>query len=367
MRKLLTLLSAVFASGVALPAVPSGPPDGLGWFPRHRGRADTVWVVNRDKGTLAVFDAASGKLVKPPLSVGGGAHDIAISHRAGKAYTSNEADDTISVISTSSVEKLGDIATGDMPHHMEIGRGGRTLYVALVGTNKIALIDTATDTETVQFVSSHSATARPHAPYPSLGGRFIFVAHEIGNLLTALDSDGNILASVEPGLGPSEVLPTRTGRYLWVSLRNDGRVKRFDLWGLETPAEVVIGTGTLPESLMLTPDRRTLVVSMRAALARLAFVDTRTMMLVKILEIGGATLEQHGVEIPAASTFGDLAVMSPDGKRVYATFDSGASGWGGVSVVDVHRQKKVDTWVYPDTGRPHGIAYSTTRLDLDEQ
>ena len=66
--------------------------------------------------------------------------------------------------------------------------------------------------------------------------------------------------------------------------------------------------------------------------------------------------------IPAGGTFGDLAVLSPSGRYVYATFDSGAGGRGGVAVVDVHRQKKVATWAYPTAGRPHGIDYSTVRL-----
>ena len=43
----------------------------------------TVWVVNRDLGQLAIFDAATGEqLTTPPLAVGRGAHDICISEQA---------------------------------------------------------------------------------------------------------------------------------------------------------------------------------------------------------------------------------------------------------------------------------------------
>jgi hypothetical protein len=38
------------------------------------------------------------------------------------------------------------------------------------------------------------------------------------------------------------------------------------------------------------------------------------------------------------------------------------NGTGGVAVVDVHGMRKVDTWVYPKTGRLHGIDYSTIRV-----
>ena len=47
--------------------------------------------------------------------------------------------------------------------------------------------------------------------------------------------------------------------------------------------------------------------------------------------------------------------MSHDGRYVYATFDAGVSGTGGVAVVDVRTRQVVDTWAYPGTGRPHGI------------
>lgn len=58
-------------------------------------------------------------------------------------------------------------------------------------------------------------------------------------------------------------------------------------------------------------------------------------------------------------TFGDLAVMTPDGPYVYATFDSGMTGTGGVAVVHVPTRTVVATWPYPGAGRPHGIGYSS--------
>ena len=84
-------------------------------------------------------------------------------------------------------------------------------------------------------------------------------------------------------------------------------------------------------------------------------MDATTLTLIGTVDIGGATFEEHGIDIPAAGTFGDLAVMSPNGRYVYATFDSEPNGTGGVAVVDAHRRQKVATWVYPSTGRPHGI------------
>jgi hypothetical protein len=82
------------------------------------------------------------------------------------------------------------------------------------------------------------------------------------------------------------------------------------------------------------------------------FVDTVSMELI----------ETESLTDDGTGTFGDLGVMSPDRRFVYATFDRGSAGTGGVAVIDVHRQVRVATWAYPSTGRPHGIAYSTTPL-----
>jgi YVTN family beta-propeller protein len=130
--------------------------------------------------------------------------------------------------------------------------------------------------------------------------------------------------------------------------RGDGTVKRIDLDTNSITASIPVGVQ--PESVMLTPSERILVVSLRGTPATVAFVDTFKQIVVKTVVIGGA------------DTFGDLAVMSDDGRFVYATFDALAAGTGGVAVLDADSGKLVDTWAYPTTGRPHGIWYSKTRL-----
>jgi hypothetical protein len=63
------------------------------------------------------------------------------------------------------------------------------------------------------------------------------------------------------------------------------------------------------------------------------------------------------VQIGGEGTFGDLAAMSRDGRPIFATFDRGPGGIGGVAVIDVCRRSVTRTWDYPGVGRPHGIAY----------
>ena len=318
------------------------------------GRRGSVWVVNRDRGELAVFDAGTGDVLAT-LPVGAGAHDICISERARKAYITAEPDNTVTTVDTRTLTTEA-ILVSPLPHHIEPSHDGRTIYVTLASHTttaglapQYAAIDT--DDNSVRYANTSSnPAARSHGPYPSLDGEKIYIAHDVGDEVTRVDAEErrDIDFSIAPILRAEELIPTRFGRKLWVSSRGDGTVKRIDLRSRTITASVEVGVQ--PESVMLTPFERTLVVSLRGSPATLAFVDTVSLRLIGTVQIAGD------------GTFGDLAVITSDGRYVYATFDAGTSGTGGVAVIDVRKRKVVDTWMYPGTGRPHGIWYSRRKL-----
>lgn len=319
-------------------------------------RKGTVWVVNRDQGTLMVFDADSGRrLLEEPLPVGRGAHDICISEWSGKAYITAETDNVVTAVD---VETLAteSIPVSPLPHHIEPSPDGRFLYVTLVshtttfGSPQYAVIDTS-DHSVTYTTTSANAAARAHGVFPTRDGDMVYVAHDVGNEVSAISTaTGQIVFSTASTINPpqliaraEEVLTTRSGN-LWVAARGDGSVKRIELDFPHTTTSIAVGVQ--PESVMLTPSERTLVVSSRGTPASLAFVDTTT-----------GTLEGT-VQIADSGTFGNLAVISDDGRYVYATYDALAGGTGGVAVVDVRTRLVVKTWQYPGTGRPHGVWYS---------
>jgi len=314
----------------------------------------SVWVVNRDLGELTIFDARSGKVLRQ-LGVGAGAHDICISEQAHKAYIAAETLNQVTTVDTRTLE-IETIDVGPLPHHVEPSRDGKTIYVTLashtpsVGAPQYATINTE-DNSVAYVTSSNNPLARSHGPYPSRDGQTIYIAHDTGDELTAVDTPtGTIDFSVGPIVRAEEVIQTRAGTYLWVSSRGDGSVKRIKIGRNEAPKSIPVGVQ--PESLMLTPSERTLVVSLRGTPAALGFVDTVSMSLEGTLPIAGA------------GTAGDLAVMTPDGRYVFATFDYAATSSankGGVAVVHVPTRTVVATWTYPGTGRPHGVWYSSRK------
>ena len=305
-------------------------------------RAGTVWVVNRDLGEVAVFDARTGSLVARQPT-GAGAHEVAISDQAHRAVITNENDNTISILSTREPGAPVPVALGPRPHHVEVSRDGGTFAVGLVGTNAVALIDADTG-HTTTYTSSDNPAAAAHGPY--LRGRTLYVAHETGDEITAIDTDtGQIELSVGGISQPTEVLPDRHERLLYVSARGEDDIKVIDLRARRIVAEIPVGDQ--PETMLLTRDQHTLIVSIRGTPARLAFIDTRTRTLTATIDLAGP------------GTFGDLAAISADDRVVYATFDRGQPGTGGIAVVDTRTRTVIDIWEYPGIGRVHGIAHTS--------
>ncbi len=345
------MMTRTFAAIAACLLVFGGPPlMGRSPSPPGDGGKNTVWVTNRDADQVTVFDAVSGN-IRRTIGVRRGAHDIVISRSAGKAYVMNELDHSVSVYSARTFGQLENFALGPLPHHAEISHDGRTVYVGLFGTNRVATIDTSTEAVR-EYVSSPSSAARAHAPHPSEDGRFIFVPHEQGTSeLTTIDAEtGDIVMNVIPGSGPSEVLPARGGK-LYASIRNEDKVRVIDR--ATGALEWDLFVGDQPEVLMLAPNERTLVVTLRGTPAQVVFVDTVAHEVIKTVPL---------VEGDGTGTNGDLGVMSHDRRFVYATFDRGMNGFGGVAVIDVKTMERVATWDYPVKGRPHGIAYSTIKV-----
>ena len=253
------------------------------------------------------------------------------------------------------------IPVAPLPHHLEPSNNGRTIYVSLashpttlpaIGAPQYAAIDTRDHSVTYR-TTSDNAGARSHGVTPTLDGETLYVAHDTGNEVTAvnLDDAGGVAFTVPNIPRAEELIPSRSGDVLWVSSRGDGSVKRIDLVTHTVTASVPVGVQ--PESMMLTPNERTLVVSLRGTPASLGFIDTTT--------VDGPAPVVQVVPIAGAGSNGDLAVMTPNGHYVFATYDKGPTGTGGVVVVDVRTRRIVNSWEFPGTGRPHGIWYSKDR------
>ena len=226
-------------------------------FARHRLAVATVslrrtkrprhsW--NRDLGTSR--SSIHGDLGKARTNLPG-VHDIGVSHRTGKVFVSDDAS-RVYVLSAATRDLIDTIqfAAGSRPHHLSVSHDEKTVWVGLFSRNAIAAIDTRTH-DVRELPSSTSRTdGTAHAPLTSPNDRVVFVPHEGQNYVTKVSArTGNELGAVTLGTaansGPSEVLATRDGELLFVSMRNEDTVRTIDVDSFEATGDpVTVGDAT---------------------------------------------------------------------------------------------------------------------------
>jgi YVTN family beta-propeller protein len=308
---------------------------------RLKGVSGTVWAANKTLNDVAVFDASTGEVIAA-IPVGVMPIGIIAPRDTGKVYVSNETSGTVSVISKETLSVITTINLGSTtkPHHMNASNDGRYVFVAEFGTNKIAMIDTETDTFTL-ITASSSAAARTHACWVSESGR-LYSANTVVNQIAEIDiASGLILREITVGNNPSEVLVTSNEKTAYVSVRNENKVKVVDLDQGAVIDEVVVGTQ--PDTLRLTPDGKTLVVALRGSPAQVSFVNVFKGLSVQTVTISpGVTTGHHWLSQSGRYTF--VAVERP----------------GAIAVIDNWTLEVVANYLYPGSqtdSRPHGVFY----------
>jgi YVTN family beta-propeller protein len=321
--------TVLLATAIAAHAQPAG----------LSGQRGTIWVTNRTLNNVTVYRATGAVLATIP--VGEEPNDVAVPPGTGKAYVANEADNTVSVISTRTRTVIGTIPVGPKPHHVEASLDGRRVVLGEFGTNRAGVIDTRTDRLT-EYTANPNPAARTHQAYPSRNGRLLFTTNEVANELGVIDlRSGQFAFSAAVGERPSEVIAIAGGRRAYVSVRGEDKVKLVDFDRQAITREVVVGTQ--PDTLQLTPDGRTLVVALRGKPAQLVFVDTRSFT-------ASAPLTIAGPDTTAAHQF-----LSANGRFTFAAFEGPGAG---VAVVDNRTRSVVATHADAGGGRPHGIYYA---------
>ncbi len=318
----------------AVAALGAGRADG----PAAPGQRGTVWVVNRALNDIAAFEPATGDLL---AVVGLGKEPNGVTVANGKVYVSEEGANAIAVLDAQSFAVLKRTPSGPKPHHIQSSRNGQRVVFGVYGTNRVGVIDTATDT-LVELATSSSAAARTHAPFPSRDGKTVYVTNEVTNEIAAVDvATGAIELSVLVGNRPSEILVTPDEKTAYVSVRNENKLKVIDLGSRAITAELVVGTQ--PDTLQLSPGGKSLVVALRGQPAQVVVVDTSSLSVAATITIGGAgTTAAH-------------QWSSASGRYTYAAFEGPAAG---VAVIDHRSNEVVATYPYPGGGKPHGLHYA---------
>ena len=132
-----------------------------------------VWSVNPDNDSVSVFRVPNDENIKvAEIKVGKEPWCVAVTPDDEKAYVTNMASGTVSVISTFSRQVIDTIKVGTEPFGCAISPDGRDLYVANQSSGTVSVINTRRDkvTETIENVG-----VKPHGIAISANAARVFV------------------------------------------------------------------------------------------------------------------------------------------------------------------------------------------------
>jgi DNA-binding beta-propeller fold protein YncE len=310
------------------------------------GASGTLFMTERQLGSVTAFDAATGG---PLWSQAVGAAPIGITqpHGTDKVYSSDEGSNRMSVLDRDTGAVLGTIAMGPLPHHLMASRNGELVYVGEFGHNQIGVVDTSLDARVAGYVASPLANARTHAVWITRDGKDLYATNsradrtQPGDVAHLDARTGALLCNTMVGADPSEILATPNGKVGYVSVRRENKIKELDLSGacpVLTGREAIVGVQ--PDTLQLTNDLKTLVVTLRGSPAQISLLDTDTFSVQLVNVPGHTTTGHHWLSANGKFTF--VAVESP----------------GGVAVVDNETGAVIADYPYPGGPRPHGVFYA---------
>jgi DNA-binding beta-propeller fold protein YncE len=324
----------------------------------------TVFVTERALGSVTALDAETGDALWTAM-VGASPIGITAPRRTGKVYTSDEGANRMTVLDRDTGDVIKTISMGPLPHHLMASPDGKYIYVGEFGSNQVGVVATCADVRVGGFVANPLPEARTHAVWITDDGKHLYAANsrinraDIGDVGHIDATTGNWLCSTPVGADPSEILATPDGRTGYVSVRRESRIKELDLTGacpiltgreailpMVPPDPVGNPLGTQPDTLQLTKDRRTLVVTLRRTPAQIALVDTDT-FAVRIVEIPNHTTTGHHW-------------LSANGKYSFVAVESPA----GVAVVNNRTGEVVADYPYPNPPggtRAHGVFFVPRR------
>ena len=290
-------------------------------------------VLNKEDATLAIVEAASGKVLGT-VPTGEGPHELVVSGDGKFAFASNYGTGpapghTISMIDIAASKETRriDVAPLSRPHGLAFA-GGKVYFTA-EASKKIARYDPAADKIDWEFETGQATT---HMLLPMKDPRTIFTSNIGSDSVSMVEqsSSGWTQTVIPVGKGPEGIDVSPNGREIWSAHSRDGGVSVIDVASKKVVHTIAAGTKR-SNRIKLTPDGKFALVSDLEA-GDLVVLDAVAHKEVKRLPLGKMP---EGILIP------------PSGGHAYVA----VNGDNHVAVIDLKTwqvTKKIPTGKGPD-------------------
>jgi len=160
---------------------------------------------------LALIGSAS--LAVSPLMAAGS------NVRRGRIYVSNSGDDTVSVISLTTLQVLTNIPVGDNPMGLSVMPNGLRVYVANQTDGTVSVIDTTS----LSVIATISVGQAPAQLVASRDGRRVYVANHESSTISIINTDSNgVMTNVPTPLNPNAIAFHPIRDEVWIGFTAPG-------------------------------------------------------------------------------------------------------------------------------------------------
>jgi YVTN family beta-propeller protein len=295
-------------------------------------------VLNKEEATLAVVDAATGKVIGR-VPTGEGPHEVAVSPDGLTAFVGNYGSQTpgstISVIDLTAMKEIRrvDVTPLRRPHGVMFMDG--KLYFTSETNRIVARLDP--DSFQVDWLFG-TGQAGTHMVWVTAGASRMYTCNIGSDSMTILERGANPLAwnaTVVPvGKGPEGFDVTPDGRELWAAHSRDGGVSIVNLEQKKVTETIDLQTKR-SNRLKFTPDGKLALISDLDA-GEVLVLDVATRKVTKRIPLGRMV---EGI------------LMQPDGAKAYVA----VNGDNFIAVIDL---KTLAVSGRLETGRgPDGMAW----------
>lgn len=323
------------------------------------GRYLLVTTNGNGEQTVNVIDTQAGRSVQT-IKVAKSWLGLAFAPDGERFFVSGGDDNEILVydFNAGQAKAAGRIALGSREYHAltnaqrenarRAGRGefaftagiavapnGRRLYAAENLTNKVSVVDLATQ----QVVTKINVGEYPYDCAITSDGRRVYVSNWGSRSLSVIDTATNqVTATIQVGDHPNDIEITRDGRTLYVANANSNTVSVVDtaegkeIEAISTALHPKSPAGSTPNAVALSPDERTLYI---------ANADNNDIAVVDVAKRGASEVEGF---IPTG-WYPTSVRVSKNGRRIFV-----ANGKGTASAANPKGPQ-------PTKGRDEGTQY----------
>ncbi len=264
-----------------------------------------MYVTNNIDDTVSVIDTTSDTVVATP-AVGAAPWGVALNPTTPTAYVTNEDDGTVSVIDTTSNTVTATVTVGDSPLGVAVNPAGTSVYVANNDDDTVSVIDTASN----DVVATIAVGASPLGVAVNSAGTRVYVTNNDDDTLSVIDSGTNTVADTfATGSEPSGVAVDPAGTWVYVSNNGDDTISIVDASSGSVAATVPVGDA--PEGVALNPSGTRVYVA-NTDDDTVSVIDTSSATVIDTVAVGdGPIAFGQFIVPPPPSTMTPTATNTP--------------------------------------------------------